>query len=92
MDWKMFIIRFVRNLIVFTLLSTLVLGGFGYLLAGQEGFLNLAAWGVALGLLGSVSSGFAMLLNAHIWTGYASRAGEWWFKKEAEGEDQKPNY
>lgn len=92
MDWKIFIIRFVRNLVVFTILSTLVLGGFGYLLAGKGGLLNLAVWGVALGLLGSVSSGLAMLLNAHIWTGYSSRAGEWWFKKEAEGEEKKANY
>lgn len=92
MDWKLFVIRFVRNLIVFTALSTLVMGGFGYLLAGKEGFLNLVAWGVALGLLGSVSSGLALLLNAHIWAGYSSRAGGWWFKKEAEAEDQKPNY
>lgn len=92
MDWKIFIIRFVRNLILFTGLSTLVMGGFGYLLAGREGFFNLAAWGVALGLLGSVSSGLALLLNAHIWTGYASRAGEWWFQKDAEGETKKTEY
>lgn len=92
MDWRKFILRFLRNTIVFTILSTLVLGGLGYLLAGQEGFLNLAAWGVALGLLGSVSSGMAMLLDAHIWTGYSSRIGEWRFKKEAEGEEKKSNY
>jgi hypothetical protein len=92
MDWKIFLLRFVRNLIVFTLLSTLVLSGFGYLLGGREGMLNMAAWGVALGVLGSVSGGMAMLLNAHIWTGYSSRIGDWMFKKQSEGDDRKPDY
>jgi len=87
MDWKKFIVRFLRNVIVFTALSTLLLGVFGYFLSGREGFINMAAWGIALGLVGSFSSGLAMLLNTEIWSGYSRRYGESCFRKDSEGED-----
>jgi hypothetical protein len=43
----------------------LVLGLFGFILSGKEGFINMAIWGLALGLIGSFSSGLAMLINAN---------------------------
>src|SRR4030095_7273356 len=92
MNWLNFFKVFLRNLLLFTVLSTLGLGGIGYLLAGKEGFLNLATWGFALGLLGSFSSGFAMLMSANFWSGYSTRYGQDWFKKQSEGEDNKKDY
>jgi hypothetical protein len=86
------VFKFLRFVLIGTVLTTVVLGGFGYLLAGREGMLNLGAWGIALGLLGSFSSGIAMLVQAHYWTGYSERFGKYWFKKESEGENHKPDY
>jgi len=91
MDWKRFIILFLRNVVIGTALGGLLLGVIGFLLAGRDGFVNLAIWGLALGLVGSFSGGFAMLLNAHIWTGYSERIGRWVYKKQSEGEDKKSN-
>jgi len=92
MSWKTFLLKFLRNVIVGTILSGLFLGVFGYLLAGREGFINMMVWGLALGSIGSFSSGLALLLYAFYWGDYAGRFGSWWFKKESEGEDKSSNY
>ena len=92
MSWKTFLLKFLRNVIVGTILSGLFLGVFGYLLAGKGGFINMMIWGLALGLIGSFSSGLALLLYASYWGGYAGRYGNWWFKKESEGEEKSSNH
>lgn len=86
MNWLKFLKLFLRNLIVFTALSTLLLGGFGYLLSGREGFVNLAYWGLILGLLGSVSSGMGMIFSAKYWeAGNYDKNPDWaWFIKKEE--------
>ena len=84
--------KFLLVLVGGTVLGALILGLFGYLLAGRQGFVNMAYWGLALGFLGSISQGFAMLIGAHFWTGYAERWGRSSFKEIAEGEDNKPDY
>jgi hypothetical protein len=89
MDWKIFLIKFLRNLVFGTALGGVILGIIGFLLAGKAGFINMAIWGLALGLLGSLSTGLAMLVNVHYWTGYAERFGEDSFKKVSEGEQEK---
>jgi hypothetical protein len=86
------IVKFLLVLAGGTALGGLVLGLFGYLLAGKEGFINLAYWGLALGFLGGISQGFAMLVGAHFWTGYAQRWGKHSFKELSEGEEQKRDY
>jgi len=86
------ILRFLRFVLIGTVLTTLVMGGFGFLLSGWEGMINMGLWGIVLGLLGSFSGGLAMLVQAHYWTGYSERFGRDWFKKESEGEDHKPDY
>lgn len=86
------IFKFLRFVVIGTVLATLVMGGLGYLLAGWEGMINMGAWGIALGLLGSFSGGIAMLVQAHYWTGYSERYGKSWFEKESEGENNKPDY
>ena len=67
MDWKMFLVKFLRNMVVGTLLTVTVLGLIGYLLGGMAGLTNMALWGLALGLLGSFSSGLAMIVSAKYW-------------------------
>jgi hypothetical protein len=91
MDWKRFTFLFLRNVVIGVVLATLVLGAFGYFLAGVPGMLNLAAWGVLLGLVGGFSSGLGLLVNAHYWSTYAGRFGAAWLKKETEGEPPPPD-
>lgn len=86
------IFKFLRFVVVGTVLATVVMGGIGYLLAGIEGMVNMGIWGIALGLLGSFSGGLAMLIYTHYWSGYAERFGKSWFEKESEGENNRPDY
>jgi hypothetical protein len=92
MTGRISILKFLLILVGGILFGGLTLGIFGFLLAGKEGFVNMATWGLAIGFLGSVSTGFGMLVSTHFWTGYAQRFGEESFKKISEGEDNKPDY
>lgn len=93
MTGRISVLKFLLTIVGGTLFGGLALGIFGFLLAGKEGFVNMVSWGLAIGFLGSISSGFAVLVSAHYWTGYAERFGRESFKKIAEGEeDQKPDY
>jgi len=67
MNWKLFLVKFLRNIVVGTLLTMAILGMIGYLLGGMEGFNNMLRWGLILGLLGSFSSGLAMIVSAKYW-------------------------
>jgi hypothetical protein len=89
MDWKKFIILFLRNVIIATALTGAIFGAIGFLLAGKEGFVNLATWGLLLGLIGGFSGGLAMLVSAKYWGDYAGRYGAWWIKNETEGEPEQ---
>ena len=92
MTGRISILKFLLILVGGILFGGLTLGIFGFLLAGKEGFVNMATWGLAIGFLGSVSTGFGMLVSTHFWTGYSQRFGEESFKKISEGEDNKPDY
>jgi hypothetical protein len=92
MSGRISILKFLLTVVGGTLLGGLALGLFGFLLAGKEGFVNMVSWGLAIGFLGSLSTGFAMLVNTHFWKGYAQRFGKESFKKISEGEDNKPDY
>lgn len=91
MNLLKFLKLFLRNVILLTALSTLFLGGIGYLLSGTEGFINLAYWGFALGLLGSFSTGLAMVVSAKYWEAgnYDKNPGWNWFIKK---DDEHKNY
>lgn len=88
MNWTRFIRAFLRNVIMGVALAGVGLGAIGFLLAGREGFVNLAIWGTVLGLVGGFSSGLAMLVSAKYWGDYAGRYGGWWLKNETEGKEQ----
>ena len=72
-------------MVVVILLAVTILGLIGYLVAGMDGLVNGATWGFVLGLV-SVPF-FAFLVLAKYWGDYAGRYGEWWVKKETEGEE-----
>jgi len=92
MTGRVSIAKFLLTIVGGTLFGGIALGLFGFLLAGKEGFLNMVSWGLAIGFIGSTSTGFAMLISAHFWTGYAQRFGKDEFRKISEGEDNKPDY
>lgn len=91
MTGRISIFKFLLTVVGGTLFGGLALGIFGFLLAGKEGFVNMVSWGLALGFLGSISMGFAMIVGAHFWTGYSQRFGKESFKKISEGEEDEPD-
>jgi len=85
MDWKTFFLKFFRNLVISIVLCIFVLGIFGYLLGGTEGLINMAYWGLGLGLLGGFSWGIGMIFEAKFWGGEGNYKflPEWsWFIKK----------
>jgi hypothetical protein len=66
-NWKIFFIRFLRNVLMGVVMGVVSLGIFGYLLAGKEGAINMTYWGLALGLLGGFASGIGVLFEAGYW-------------------------
>jgi len=92
MNWKKFLLKFIRNILISLVLSVLLLGGFGYLLAGKEGFVNMVYWGIALGLMGGFSTGIGVLFQAEFWgkDDNYRMFPEWtWFIKHGDGENGK---
>ena len=94
MNWKIFFIKFLRNLVLGVVMGVVLLGGFGYLLAGKEGLVNMAYWGVALGLLGGFSSGLGIIFEAKFWgAGNYQILPEWnWFIKKPKVDEQNKDY
>ncbi len=85
MNWGKFFKVFLINVIGVVFLAGLVLGLFGFLLAGQEGFVNGAIWGLTLGLFSVPFTGF--IIMAKYWGDYSGRFGADWLKKEMEGDE-----
>jgi hypothetical protein len=92
MNWKTFFVKFLRNVVLGVILGVVLLGGFGYLLSGREGMINMAYWGLALGLIGGFSSGLGILFEAKFWgEGNYRILPEWdWFTKKSN--DEKKDY
>jgi len=90
MNWKVFFIKFFRNIVIGVLFGVIFLGGFGYLLAGSEGLVNMTYWGLALGLIGSFSSGLGMIFQAKFWSeedNYKMFPDWIWFIKKSDNEE-----
>jgi hypothetical protein len=86
MNWVRFIKRFFIVLVLSIVGSTLLLGGFGFLLAGKEGMINAGGWGLILGIMGGLSGGVLFALNAKFWGDYAGRFGSDYLKRQTEGD------
>ena len=67
MDLKKFLLKFFRNVVLGMVFSVLILGAFGYLLGGKDGIVNMAYWGIALGLIGGFFSGVGVMFEAEFW-------------------------
>lgn len=89
MNWKIFFLGFFRNIVLGVVLGAMILGLFGYLLAGQAGFVNGAYWGAILGLIGGVMSGITSLFSFWGQPGNYVMFPEynWFIKKEDEKKD-----
>lgn len=89
----MLLLKFLRNVIVGLVIGVVALSIFGYLLAGKEGAVNMAYWGIALGLLGSFASGIGVLFEAGYWGRGENiqNLPEWnWFVKKEEERKNSP--
>ena len=87
MDWKIFLLKFLRNVMLGMVFGAVVLGIFGYMLAGTEGAVNGAYWGLALGLIGGFASGIGVFYEASYWGKgeNVQKLPEWnWFVKKPE--------
>jgi hypothetical protein len=62
---KIAILKFLRNLVLGTALGGLILGIFGFLLAGKEGFVNMAILGLVIGFFGSLILRFTVLVQSY---------------------------
>jgi hypothetical protein len=63
MNWKIFFLKFFRNILFGVFLGALALGIFGYLVGGQAGLVNGAYWGAILGLIGGFFSGTTLFFK-----------------------------
>jgi len=78
MDWKRVLLKLLKIVGLSTLISTLLMGLFGYLIAGKAGLGNSLLLGALFGFIGSLLvSGYQ--ISAYFWSGYASRYGQWHF-------------
>ena len=85
MNWIQFLKRFVINILVAVIASTVFFGGIGLLLAGTPGMLNLGNLGLLLGLIGGVTFGAVFCLKSKDWGGLTGGYATWWLKRETEG-------
>ena len=91
MNWIQFLKRFVINILVAVIASTMFFGGIGLLLAGTPGMLNLGNLGLLLGLIGGVTFGAAFYLKSKDWVGLTGGYATWWLKRETEGYETRPH-
>ena len=85
MNGIQFLKRFVINILVAVIASTVFFGGIGLLLAGIPGMLNLGNLGLLLGLIGGVIFGALFGLKSKDWGGLTGGYSTWWLKRETEG-------
>ena len=88
MDWKKFFIVFFRNSLIAIAATTILLGGFGWIIAGKEGLLGGLYWGV---LLGTVAIPFvAFMAMAKAYEGFGGMLGGWMVKNQTQGDRTPP--
>lgn len=92
---KISILKFLRNVVIVTLLVGLLFGAAGFLLSGKIGFANLIPFGLVIGFFASLLLSFAILVRSYAWGGSmegttVKQLGEWWwFIKESQTKDPK---
>lgn len=86
MKWLLFFKRLAINMVLVIGGAVLILGLIGYLLAGKEGMLNGATWGLLAGMISLPPMAF--MIWAKYWGDYAGRYGAWYVYKETNGEEE----
>jgi hypothetical protein len=92
---KISVLKFLRNVVIVTLLVGLLFGITGFLLSGKTGFANLIPFGLVIGFFASLLLSFAILVGSYAWGGSmegttVKQLGEWWwFIKESQNKDTK---
>ncbi|MFZ3069630.1 MAG: hypothetical protein WA110_00690 [Anaerolineaceae bacterium] len=81
---KKYLLKIGLVYLIIAVVVVLILAGVGYSAKGREGALNAAAFGLLLDLMALPFMG--ILIAARFWSGYAGRYGEWYYKKETEGD------
>ena len=92
MNWKTFLLKFFRNLVIGIVTSVAILSLLGYLLAGREGLINMMYFGLLIGVLGGFLSSLGLIVEANFWgkKGNYQFFPEWnWFIKKSDDEDKK---
>ncbi len=94
MNWKTYFLRFLRNVVLGIVFSVVVLGVFGYLLGGKDGLVNMAYWGIALGVIGGFFSGIGVLFEADFWgKGNYKIFPDWnWFIKKSDDQGRESDH
>jgi hypothetical protein len=88
MNWTALIKLLFRNTIIITVLGVIILGALGLLLAGTDGLVNGATWGLVCGVVSLPFNG--IVIASKYWGDFAGRYGDWWIKKETEGDENAP--
>ncbi len=87
MDWKKFFITYLRNMAIFLVLGIAFMGLIGFLLAGKEGLVGGATWGLILGVISIPFTAFIPL--GKYWSDFAGKVSARTVKEETEGKEQK---
>ena len=88
MNWKTFLRKFFRNLVISIVACGVILGLLGYLLAGREGLINMMNFGLIIGVIGGFLSG-GVIIATNFWgkKGSYMFLPEWnWFIKNSDDE------
>ena len=88
MDWKAYLLKQLRTMLIIIVITALLFGLFGFFVAGKAALKNSLILGAVLGLVAAVMY-IGIFVSAHFWSGYSNRYGEWWIKKETEGDHKE---
>ena len=94
MNWKTLLLKFLRNFVIGIVVSVSILSLLGYILGGWEGLINMVYFGVVLGVLGGLSAGIGVIVQANFWgkKGNYKLLPEWnWFINNSVDVDKKHN-
>lgn len=86
MKWLQFLKRLTILMFLVTGGAVILLSLIGYLLAGKEGMINGATWGLLAGMISLPPMAF--MIGIKYWSDYAGRYGDWYVKKETYGEEE----
>ena len=85
MNWRNFLLTYLRNLVLTLVIAGAILGTLGYNWAGVEGLKNALSWALVFTLFSAPFSALALIQRKY-WGDFAGRYSTWFVKKETEGD------